>query len=388
MEKTAQAFARNHPDSPTTVSVTRYGNVMYSRGSVIPLFVRQLEQGRPLTVTEPSMTRYLMSLQESVDLVEHAFLHAHAGRPVRQEGTGQHRRDPRAGRLAACSATASPKCARSACATARRCSRPSSPAKRSSSRPTRASTSGCRSTHAPSTTRSTSSGASAAAPRRATTTRPPPSSSTVEETERAAAHDAGDAAAWPLPRARAMKILLTGAGGLPRLAHPAASARPGRARGLCRHRDRRGASSRALVAQADAVIHLAGVNRGDDDRGARRQRRTRRRRRRGGARTPSRPADRVRVVYANSVQHGNGTPYGDGQAAGAAERLGLLRSHRLPGRRRAAAQRLRRARTPQVQQLRRHLRGCRRPGREPRGIGSPGRAPPRASGCAGTDRRT
>jgi UDP-N-acetylglucosamine 4,6-dehydratase/5-epimerase len=79
MEKTAQAFARNHPKSPTTVSVTRYGNVMYSRGSVIPLFIRQLEQGRPLTVTEPSMTRYLMSLQESVDLVEHAFLHAAPG---------------------------------------------------------------------------------------------------------------------------------------------------------------------------------------------------------------------------------------------------------------------------------------------------------------------
>ncbi|MFC7486540.1 polysaccharide biosynthesis protein [Knoellia sp. CPCC 206453] len=79
MEKTAQAFARNHPNSPTTVSVTRYGNVMYSRGSVIPLFVRQLKEGKPLTVTEPTMTRYLMSLQESVDLVEHAFLHAAPG---------------------------------------------------------------------------------------------------------------------------------------------------------------------------------------------------------------------------------------------------------------------------------------------------------------------
>lgn len=79
MEKTAQAFSRNHPESPTTVSVTRYGNVMYSRGSVIPLFVRQLAEGRPLTVTEPTMTRFLMSLQESVDLVEHAFLHAAPG---------------------------------------------------------------------------------------------------------------------------------------------------------------------------------------------------------------------------------------------------------------------------------------------------------------------
>lgn len=79
MEKTAQAFARNHPESPTVVSVTRYGNVMYSRGSVIPLFVRQLAEGRPLTVTEPTMTRFLMSLQESVALVEHAFLNAEPG---------------------------------------------------------------------------------------------------------------------------------------------------------------------------------------------------------------------------------------------------------------------------------------------------------------------
>lgn len=79
MEKTAQAFARNNPHSRTTVSVTRYGNVMYSRGSVIPLFVSQLLGGRPLTITEPGMTRFLMSLQESVDLVEYAFTHAEAG---------------------------------------------------------------------------------------------------------------------------------------------------------------------------------------------------------------------------------------------------------------------------------------------------------------------
>ena len=79
MEKTAQAFARNTPDSKTTVSVTRYGNVMYSRGSVIPLFVRQLQEGKPLTLTEPKMTRFLMSLEESVDLVKHAFFHAEPG---------------------------------------------------------------------------------------------------------------------------------------------------------------------------------------------------------------------------------------------------------------------------------------------------------------------
>ncbi len=79
MEKTAQAFARSHPKSETTVSVTRYGNVMYSRGSVIPVFVKQIQSGKPLTLTEPTMTRFLMSLQESVDLVEYAFAHAEPG---------------------------------------------------------------------------------------------------------------------------------------------------------------------------------------------------------------------------------------------------------------------------------------------------------------------
>jgi len=79
MEKTAQAFARNHPKSKTIVSITRYGNVMHSRGSVIPLFVQQLQAGRPLTLTEPKMTRFLMTLEESVNLVEHAFLSAEPG---------------------------------------------------------------------------------------------------------------------------------------------------------------------------------------------------------------------------------------------------------------------------------------------------------------------
>lgn len=79
MEKSVQAFARNHPRSPTVVSVTRYGNVMYSRGSVIPLFVEQLQAGRSLTVTDPAMTRFLMSLEESVELVEYAFTHAEPG---------------------------------------------------------------------------------------------------------------------------------------------------------------------------------------------------------------------------------------------------------------------------------------------------------------------
>lgn len=79
MEKTAQAFARNNPDSDMTVSVTRYGNVMYSRGSVIPAFIALLKEGRPLTITDPRMTRFLMSLADSVDLVKHAFAHAEPG---------------------------------------------------------------------------------------------------------------------------------------------------------------------------------------------------------------------------------------------------------------------------------------------------------------------
>ena len=79
MEKTVQAFARNNPGSETTVSVVRYGNVMYSRGSVLPLFVEQIKAGRPLTLTDPKMTRFLMSLAQSVDLVEYAFAHASPG---------------------------------------------------------------------------------------------------------------------------------------------------------------------------------------------------------------------------------------------------------------------------------------------------------------------
>jgi UDP-glucose 4-epimerase len=79
MEKTAQAFARNHPASVTRVCLVRYGNVMYSRGSVIPLFVRQIVSGGPVTVTDPRMTRFMMTLADSVDLVEHAFAHGEAG---------------------------------------------------------------------------------------------------------------------------------------------------------------------------------------------------------------------------------------------------------------------------------------------------------------------
>ncbi len=79
MEKTAQAFARDYQDSDTSISVTRYGNVMYSRGSVISLFISQIKSGQPVTITDPTMTRFLMSLAESVDLVEYAFENSNTG---------------------------------------------------------------------------------------------------------------------------------------------------------------------------------------------------------------------------------------------------------------------------------------------------------------------
>ena len=79
MEKMAQGFARNHPESPSTVCTVRYGNVMYSRGSVIPLLVDQLTKGRPATVTDPLMTRFMMTLMDSVQLVEQAFAHGRPG---------------------------------------------------------------------------------------------------------------------------------------------------------------------------------------------------------------------------------------------------------------------------------------------------------------------
>ncbi len=77
MEKVAIAASRNL--DKTTVCLTRYGNVMASRGSVIPLFVRQIKNGEPLTITDPSMTRFLMSLEEAVELVLFAFEHGNSG---------------------------------------------------------------------------------------------------------------------------------------------------------------------------------------------------------------------------------------------------------------------------------------------------------------------
>ena len=77
MEKVAIAASRNLTD--TTVCLTRYGNVMGSRGSVIPLFIDQLKQGKDLTITDPNMTRFLMSLDEAVELVLFAFENGNPG---------------------------------------------------------------------------------------------------------------------------------------------------------------------------------------------------------------------------------------------------------------------------------------------------------------------
>jgi UDP-N-acetylglucosamine 4,6-dehydratase len=78
-EKLMVAKARTQRENETVLCATRYGNVMASRGSVIPLFVSQLKEGKPLTVTDPNMTRFLMSLEDSVDLVLYAFKYGKQG---------------------------------------------------------------------------------------------------------------------------------------------------------------------------------------------------------------------------------------------------------------------------------------------------------------------
>ena len=79
MEKIMVAKSRLRTEGETVLCATRYGNVMASRGSVIPLFVDLIAAGKQLTVTDPEMTRFLMSLEDSVDLVIHAFKHAKQG---------------------------------------------------------------------------------------------------------------------------------------------------------------------------------------------------------------------------------------------------------------------------------------------------------------------
>jgi UDP-N-acetylglucosamine 4,6-dehydratase len=77
MEKVAVAKSRN--SDGTVINVTRYGNVMCSRGSVIPLFTNQIRSGQPITITDPSMTRFMMTLDDAVDLVLYAFEHGNPG---------------------------------------------------------------------------------------------------------------------------------------------------------------------------------------------------------------------------------------------------------------------------------------------------------------------
>lgn len=79
MEKLMVAKSRMLAGGDTVVCATRYGNVMASRGSVIPLFINQIGSGKPLTLTDPNMTRFLMSLEDSVDLVIHAFQNSEQG---------------------------------------------------------------------------------------------------------------------------------------------------------------------------------------------------------------------------------------------------------------------------------------------------------------------
>jgi UDP-glucose 4-epimerase len=77
MEKIA--VAKSRVSDKTTIMVTRYGNVMASRGSVIPLFISQIKSGQPITITDPNMTRFMMSLEDAVDLVMYAFDHGRSG---------------------------------------------------------------------------------------------------------------------------------------------------------------------------------------------------------------------------------------------------------------------------------------------------------------------
>lgn len=80
MEKVAIAKGRELGEgAPTTICCTRYGNVMASRGSVIPLWVEQMMDGKPITITDPEMTRFMMTLDDAVDLVVYAFTHGHNG---------------------------------------------------------------------------------------------------------------------------------------------------------------------------------------------------------------------------------------------------------------------------------------------------------------------
>ena len=88
MEKVMVAKSRNLDEQKTRLSGTRYGNVMASRGSVIPLFIQQIKEGKPITITDPEMTRFMMTLQEAVSLVLFAFEECHQGDIFVQKAPG------------------------------------------------------------------------------------------------------------------------------------------------------------------------------------------------------------------------------------------------------------------------------------------------------------
>ena len=79
MEKNVIARSRQLLEGDTVLCLTRYGNVMASRGSVIPLFLQQIKEGKPITITNPEMTRFMMTLEDAVDLVLYAFAHGEQG---------------------------------------------------------------------------------------------------------------------------------------------------------------------------------------------------------------------------------------------------------------------------------------------------------------------
>ena len=92
MEKNVIARSRQLLEGDTVLCLTRYGNVMASRGSVIPLFLEQIKENRPITITNPKMTRFMMTLDDAVDLVLYAFQHASQGDGERQDLCGTYRR--------------------------------------------------------------------------------------------------------------------------------------------------------------------------------------------------------------------------------------------------------------------------------------------------------
>ncbi|HET6251987.1 MAG TPA: polysaccharide biosynthesis protein [Tepidisphaeraceae bacterium] len=87
MEKIAIARSRV-AGTKTTICITRYGNVMASRGSVIPLFIKQIQEGRSITITDPKMTRFMMTIEDAVELVLYAFTHGNPGDTVVQKAPG------------------------------------------------------------------------------------------------------------------------------------------------------------------------------------------------------------------------------------------------------------------------------------------------------------